>query len=68
LFCFLGNFGFGIDEHIDLGLRYDPSVGIYGMDFYVVLARPGYRVAQKKYKKARVGVNHRIGKEDAKTW
>jgi hypothetical protein len=25
-----GNFGFGINEHIDLGLKYDPSTGIYG--------------------------------------
>ena len=30
-----GSFGFGISEHIDLGLKYDPSTGIYGMDFYV---------------------------------
>jgi large subunit ribosomal protein L11e len=29
-----GNFGFGISEHIDLGIKYDPSIGIYGMDFY----------------------------------
>merc|ERR1712194_882097 len=36
-----GSFGFGISEHIDLGLRYDPSSGIYGMDFSVQLARPG---------------------------
>lgn len=41
-----GNFGFGIQEHIDLGIKYDPSIGIYGLDFYVVriprsLAAPG---------------------------
>lgn len=36
-----GNFGFGIQEHIDLGIKYDPSIGIYGLDFYVVLGRPG---------------------------
>merc|ERR1711924_323732 len=24
-----GNFGFGVNEHIDLGLKYDPSTGIY---------------------------------------
>ena len=36
-----GNFGFGIQEHIDLGIKYDPSIGIYGMDFFVVLGRPG---------------------------
>lgn len=22
-----GNFGFGIQEHIDLGIKYDPSIG-----------------------------------------
>merc|ERR1712130_834947 len=36
-----GCFGFGISEHIDLGLKYDPATGIFGMDFYVILARPG---------------------------
>ena len=34
-----GNFGFGIQEHIDLGIKYDPSIGIYGLDFYVVSLR-----------------------------
>merc|ERR1711976_312402 len=43
-----GNFGFGIDEHIDLGIKYDPSIGIYGMDFYVVMGRKGYRVSKRK--------------------
>lgn len=32
-----GNFGFGISEHIDLGIKYDPAIGIYGMDFYVCM-------------------------------
>merc|ERR1712072_1666704 len=31
------NFGFGIQEHIDLGIKYDPGIGIFGMDFYVVM-------------------------------
>ena len=35
-----GSFGFGITEHIDLGIKYDPGTGIYGMDFYVHLSRP----------------------------
>merc|ERR1712205_90104 len=25
-----GNWGFGISEHIDLGIKYDPNAGIYG--------------------------------------
>lgn len=37
-----GNFGFGIQEHIDLGIKYDPAIGIYGMDFYIVMGRPGW--------------------------
>jgi len=67
-FSSTGNFGFGIQEHIDLGLKYDPSVGIYGMDFFIVLGRPGFRVSRKKRGCARVGVTHRITKDIAKKW
>merc|ERR1712007_95631 len=44
-----GNFGFGIDEHIDLGIKYDTNTGIFGMDFYIVLCRTGKRVAKRKH-------------------
>jgi hypothetical protein len=27
--------------------RYDPSIGIYGMDFYVVLGRPGMNIPHR---------------------
>ncbi|KAL4266473.1 Large ribosomal subunit protein uL5 [Pleurotus pulmonarius] len=63
-----GNFGFGIQEHIDLGARYDPTIGIFGMDFYVVMGRPGARVARRKQKKATVGFTHRVKKEDTMSW
>lgn len=43
-----GNFGFGIQEHIDLGIKYDPYTGIFGMDFYVVLKKDGKRVSQRR--------------------
>lgn len=32
-FSATGNFGFGIAEHIDMGIKYDPGIGIFGMDF-----------------------------------
>ena len=67
-FTDLGNFGFGIKEHIDLGLRYDPSTGIFGMDFYVVLKRPGARVARRKHCRSRVGNNQKISQEEAHEW
>jgi large subunit ribosomal protein L11e len=63
-----GNFGFGISEHIDLGLKYDPSTGIYGMDFYVVLERPGGRVARRKRARGRVGLHHKVSKDEAVKW
>ncbi|CAA7265194.1 unnamed protein product [Cyclocybe aegerita] len=63
-----GNFGFGVQEHIDLGARYDPGIGIFGMDFYVVMGRPGARVARRRQQKARVGFQHRIKKEDTMAW
>lgn len=39
-----------------------------GMDFYVVLERPGYRVARRRQQLARVGVQHRVTKDDAIKW
>ncbi|XP_078480680.1 large ribosomal subunit protein uL5 [Lampetra planeri] len=63
-----GNFGFGIQEHIDLGIKYDPSIGIYGLDFYVVMGRPGFSIADKKRKRGRIGFRHRIRKEEAMRW
>merc|ERR1712141_591452 len=59
-----GNFGFGITEHIDLGLKYDPSTGIYGMDFYIHLARPGTRVQYRRIRNARVEQQHKLRQED----
>ncbi|KAJ9464625.1 60S ribosomal protein L11-1 [Diplonema papillatum] len=63
-----GNFGFGINEHIDLGIKYDPSTGIYGMDFYIVLERPGARVAKRKRSPGRIPPQHRITKREAIAW
>lgn len=63
-----GNFGFGIEEHIDLGLKYDPNIGIYGMDFYVCLIRPGCRVAQRKHAPGRLGNYQKVSKADAVKW
>ncbi|EDQ92784.1 uncharacterized protein MONBRDRAFT_21009 [Monosiga brevicollis MX1] len=67
-FSATGNFGFGIDEHIDLGIKYDPGIGIFGMDFYVVMGRKGFRVARRKRKHSRVGAPHRIDKTDTMKW
>jgi large subunit ribosomal protein L11e len=63
-----GNFGFGKQEHIDLGFKYDPSIDVYGMDFYVVLGRPGMNVAHRRRKSGHVGFPHRLTNEDDIKW
>ena len=61
-----GNISLGIHEHIDIpGTKYNPDIGIFGMDVNVVLSRPGYRIARKSRKSAKIGKNHRINKDDA---
>uniref|UniRef100_A0A8C9JIU8 Large ribosomal subunit protein uL5 n=1 Tax=Panthera tigris altaica TaxID=74533 RepID=A0A8C9JIU8_PANTA len=58
-FFSIGNFGFGIQELMSLGIKYDSRIGIYGLDFFVVLSRPGFSC---------VGAKHRISKEEAVHW
>jgi len=67
-FSSTGNFGFGISEHIDLGIKYDTNTGIYGMDFFVVLCRKGFRVARRKLRVGRVGKAHKITKASSIAW
>lgn len=60
-----GNVGFGIEEHTDFpGMRYDPNIGIFGMDINVVVKRPGYRVARRKVAKSKVPTSHKITTDD----
>lgn len=64
-----GNFSMGIKEYIDLpGLKYDPEIGIMGMDVCVTLARPGFRVKSRKIRPKKVGKRQRITKEEAREW
>lgn len=61
-----GNFAFGIKEHIDIpGTKYDPSLGITGMDVIVQIERPGYRVQRRKRGRSKVGRHHRMTREEA---
>ena len=38
------------------------------MDFYVIMERPGMRVARRKRKAGRVGAPHRVTKEETVAW
>jgi large subunit ribosomal protein L5 len=61
-----GNFSFGIKEHIEIqGVKYDPDVGIFGMDVCVSMARLGYRVKNRRREKAKIGSRHVLRPEDS---
>jgi large subunit ribosomal protein L5 len=61
-----GNFSFGIKEHIEIqGVKYDPDVGIFGMDVCVSMTRPGYRIKNRRREKARIGSKHVLRPEES---
>jgi large subunit ribosomal protein L5 len=61
-----GNFAFGIKEHIEIaGVKYEPDVGIFGMDVCVSVNRPGYRVKTRRKQKSHIGAKHLLTPEES---
>jgi large subunit ribosomal protein L5 len=61
-----GNVSFGILEHIDIpGIKYDPKIGILGLDVAVSLSRPGFNIRARSRHKAKIGKSHKITSEEA---
>ncbi len=60
-----GSFSFGIEEHTDFpGMKYDPNVGIFGMDVSVALKRAGYRVKRRRVERHRLPNRQQIKREE----
>ena len=61
-----GNMSFGITDYTDFdGMKYDPEIGIFGMDISVVLRRPGNRITKRALLKRRIPKDHRVGRDEA---
>jgi len=61
-----GNLAFGIHEYIDIkDAKYDPEIGMMGLEVCVTLERPGFRIKKRKRAKTKVPRKHQITKEDA---
>ena len=44
-----GNFSFGVADYTDFaGMKYDPAIGIHGMDVAVEVGRAGYRIRDRR--------------------
>ena len=61
-----GNFTFGIKEHIEIaGVKYEPDVGIFGMDVCVSVNRPGHRVKTRRKQKSHIGSKHLLTPDES---
>jgi large subunit ribosomal protein L5 len=61
-----GSVSFGIREHIEVpGIRYDPAIGILGMNVSILLERPGFVVARRNRRASRVGKSHLITRDES---
>jgi large subunit ribosomal protein L5 len=61
-----GNFAFGISEHINIpDVKYDPQLGIQGMNITVCIERPGFRVKRRRRRRTKVPYRHRITPEES---
>lgn len=64
-----GNFSFGIAEYIHMqGVKYDPDIGILGMDVCVTLKRPGFRIRKRSIRPKKIGKSHLIKPKEAIEW
>ncbi|MFC1690962.1 50S ribosomal protein L5 [Nanoarchaeota archaeon] len=65
-FSTAGTVSFGIPEYIDIkDAKYDPDVGIIGLEVSITLERPGYRVKRRALKNSKLSKKHLITKEEA---
>ena len=61
-----GNFGFGIQEYIDIpSVPYDPEIGIIGLEAAITLERKGFRVKKRKMRSRKIHTRERITKQEA---
>ncbi len=61
-----GNLAFGLVEYIDVpDVKYDPEIGIMGLEVCVTFERPGFRIKRRKIRQKKIPSRHRITKDEA---
>ena len=70
LYCFSktgGGLSFGIPDYTAYEeQRYNPDIGIFGLDICVSFERSGYRISRRKQTRKKIGEKHRVSKDDCK--
>lgn len=60
-----GNLSFGIPDHtLFKSQKYDPNIGIFGMDICITMKKPGYRVKNRRIARRKIPQRHRVEKEE----
>lgn len=60
-----GNVSFGIEEHIEIpGMRYDPDIGIFGMNVSITFEKPGYRIKRRRIQQKKIPKKHQVTPEE----
>lgn len=60
-----GNLSFGIPDHtLFKTQKYDPNIGIFGMDISITMEKPGYRVKRKRIARRKIPSKYKIKREE----
>jgi large subunit ribosomal protein L5 len=61
-----GNVAFGVHEYINIpGVKYDPNMGMMGLEVCITLERPGYRIKKRSRLNKLIPKRHAITKQEA---
>ncbi len=60
-----GNMSFGIPDHtLFKSQKYDPNIGIFGMDVCITMKKPGYRVKRRRIQRRHIPKRYQVQKEE----
>lgn len=64
-----GNMSFGIPDHtLFKDQKYNPDIGIFGMDVCITMKKPGYRIKRRRIQRRKIHHKHQIDKEETKNF
>lgn len=60
-----GNLSFGIPDHtLFKSQKYDPNIGIFGMDICITMEKPGFRIKRKRIARGKIPHRYRVKREE----
>ena len=60
-----GNISFGIPDHtLFKNQKYNPDIGIFGMDVCITMEKPGHRTKKRRVARRKVPHRHRVTREE----